>query len=142
MGADLTILKKYKGDVGGFEVSKKAVEGGYFRDAYNSYGLFSVLSASTGQELSWWRFTDEAQTNGWLDDEGDLKPEGAKVLLERLEAIKPLVESKTRLETEDWQGTPQILTEDDDKFTREWLDLLIEFLTEAVKLDSKIGWSV
>lgn len=48
MGADIYI-KKLKPPILGFELSDKAVELGYFRDAYNSRGLFSQLG------ISWWQ---------------------------------------------------------------------------------------
>jgi hypothetical protein len=142
MGADLTLIKA-KNPAGGFEVSKKAVESGYFRDAYNSYGLFAVLSATLGKTYSWWQFDSEATEKGYFTKDRDLNQKGITELLKRVKEAKKAIAKYEHLSFEDYESEQlQNLSSENDKFTREHLDLLIEFLENALKLNSNINWSV
>jgi len=159
MGADLTIIGRDSRH-GAFEVSDRAVKNGYFRDAYNSYGLFGVLTATIPHKTySWWQFSTEGEGKGFFDKDGNLKPNGAKILLARMRDAKLYLENVPRLKREEmvWDDEAKKYKRDkagnfvyetlelspqDDKFTRHHLDLLIQFLDDAVKTNSSIEWSV
>lgn len=57
---------------------------GYFRDCYNSYGLFANPRYPDGGTLSWWRDVSAKM----LDGEGQLSVANAKKLLARVRAAK------------------------------------------------------
>ena len=89
MGADLYIAKLDETRThGGFEVSQEAVNDGYFRDCYNRYGLFAVVSdnlfANTNKCLSWWETRDREEL---FDKNGRMTITGAKKWLVELEDI-------------------------------------------------------
>lgn len=165
MGADLSIVKfKPTYVVGAFEASKKAVEeGGYFRDCYNSGGLFSILRCNTSQNLSWWDFTDEAKKNGWHNKKNcNMKVVGLKMLLERVqkavEEFKSMKPSAIRYReiAIDKKGNFKknkngSFVYDFHKFKNskaqysqylEWGNNLITFLNKAIELKSPVVWSV
>lgn len=76
MGADLYIkLKNPK--IWGFERSERAVENGYFRDAYNSGSILWKY------ELSWWTDIGELQ-----DKKGNISVANAKKFLKMLDDKK------------------------------------------------------
>jgi len=150
MGADLYIKnmdreKQYTG----FEVSKSAVNKGYFRDCYNSYGLFGFLRNNLNKEFSWWQFKDNKK---WFDENGDMEIKGAiefkDMILEAKEKLKKKKYYCLKIPNYDkWSSKKHVyntkkLTKKETKEYLEWLDLLIEFLALAIKQKSKIIWSV
>jgi len=147
MGADLYILKmEREKQYRGFEVSKDAVDAGYFRDCYNSNGLFSFLNANSGmkQQFSWWQLSDK---KGWFDEDPEwgkvMNVNGAKKFLSILEKAQKKISAKADLYREDWNTKGKVkLTENQSKEYEEWLGFLISFLRLAIKQKSPIGWSV
>ena len=150
MGADLYIKnmdreKQYTG----FEVSKKAVNQRYFRDCYNSYGLFRFLSCNLNKEFSWWQFRDNKE---WFDKNGNsMKIKGTikfkDIFLEAKEKLKKKKYYCLKIPNDKWSLKKQVydtkkLSKKEIKKFLDWLDLLIEFLSLAIEQKSKIIWSV
>lgn len=141
MGADLYIKdmdreQQYRG----FEVSKEARAAGYFRDAYNGSGLFAVMGATLGVELSWWQTADRP---GLFDVNGNMTVDGA---IHWRAELAPLVERFCA--TTELKHRPFDLSESPDvpaekvPFYHEWARGLIEFLDLAIERKSSIIWSV
>lgn len=138
MGADLYI-DKMPGETrrGGFE-------GRYFRDCYNNTGLFSVISANTSHELSWWKTV--GRKNLGFDSEGRLTVKGAKKWLAELEPIMAEFKALPTLYYSDYS----LMTHKDEKGKiienpkeyHDWADLLLTFLRTAIELKSTITMSV
>ena len=156
MGADLYI-KDFPYTHRGFEVSERAVKSGYFRDCYNQYGLFAVVSATLKNvELSWWRTVDRKEL---FTKEGDMTVEGAKIFLAELTPIfKKFKKRKTVCTRELIFDKPRQINQDGTrKYTykykqngdkekieeyRQWADNLLTFLTLAIDNNKQIEWSV
>jgi len=142
MGADLTILKTDASERrGGFELSNRAVESGYFRDCYNGYGLFAVLSKNLGRSFSWWEMTDKYKDKWFVRDEENgttLTTKGEKALLRKIKKARIELEAKPKI----FYGYDEKNKKAGKKEYLDWCDLLIKFLELAIKLDSPIGWSV
>jgi hypothetical protein len=148
MGADLYIKKTdEKTRRGGFEVSEKAVDSGYFRDCYNGRGLFSVISANVPNvELSWWQTKDRKEL--FCKGSNEMSIAGIKKLLAEL---KPIVEKFKKLNClyyseynvktrKHYKGKKMEDTQ--FLFYHDWADLLIRFLELAIEKKSCIIWSV
>lgn len=140
MGADLYVEKLDRSkQYLGFEVSKKAVEAGYFRDCYNSGGLFAFLTTNLNNTFSWWQF----QNKKWFDKEGDMTVTGAKKFLKLMIKAKKDINLKDEFYLKNWEDNNLIKTNQNEvEYYKDWLDLLISFLELAINLKSKIIWSV
>jgi len=146
MGADLYI-KKLSPTYGAFEVSSRAVNSGYFRDCYNSYGLFARLSANTDISFSWWKTANRKEL--FLKN-GNMSVKGANIFLSEIkEAKKKLdLDNLRHREINGYKdnGEPvykyEPMNEAEKKDFLEHLDLFIEFLELAIKEKSSIEWSV
>ncbi len=155
MGADLYIKDMDRdGQLRGFEVSKDAVNAGYFRDPYNDWGLFNFLRSNTKARLSWWRF---AANKEWFDSKGNMSIKGAREFREIFVGLRDEIAKKDKfgLEVVDFDATHKLpkdkrrliyktekLSAKEIKEYKDWLDLLIRFLDLAIRLKSKIIWSV
>jgi hypothetical protein len=170
MGADLYILKMDKEkQITGFEVSRRAVDVGYFRDCYNDYGLFPFINtnADMKEQFSWWQFSDNKSWFTETEDERNMNVAGAKKFLRLVEKAQRNILKKKELyrESTDHDKLHQLgkglpidkalapemfekakvrtkLTDKEKKEMLEWLELLVSFLRLAVKKNSPIGWSV
>lgn len=142
MGADLYIDKLPKeAQIRGFEVSQDAVKAGYFRDCYNSGGLFAVLSASGVADLSWWQLSREHETD-WFDQSGRMTVKGANEFRQLLFVAKLKLQRTPTLYQMTYDGKCTKLTGKARKEYVEWLDLLLKFLDLAIEKQSLILWSV
>jgi hypothetical protein len=159
MGCDLYIqkLEREKQHLG-FEVSKKAVEAEYFRDCYNSEGLFAVLSSNLGITLSWWKLSEDKPH--WFTKKGRLNQTGIKELLEIIKVAKRMLNDRVKIYSGDntslssnflsklikKSGLKSVpsneLKELDKQEYLQWCDLLITFLEKAIELKSNVIWSV
>jgi hypothetical protein len=112
MGADIHLL------------NEKGEPVKYYRDPYNSYGLFYKLG------LSWWQLTDTPPFI--LDDEGKLYPEAIAQLI-------PLIhEAYKRWE----QGKGQTLNPHDKDFYRSDCKALLALLGQAIESGQPVHFSV
>jgi len=119
----------------GFEVSENAVNVGYFRDCYNSGGLFAVMNQLLGCKLSWWQ-TVERDDLFETDTDGEqyMSVEGAKKWLAEIEPL--LIQ---------FQQLPAFRKENDPVDSaryRKWAGLLLQFLRLAIEKESPILFSV
>jgi len=142
MGADLYIKnldrqKQYTG-------FRTDVEVGYFRDCYNSYGLFNFLRSNLTEEYSWWAFNKK---RGWFNRDRELTVKGAEKLLKLMESAKERLIGRGTYFLKIWN--PDTDHDDTKKLSRDetieymtWLDQLIEFLHKAIELRSPVIWSV
>lgn len=152
MGADLYIKdlpreQQYRG----FEVSKEAVEVGYFRDCYNDGGLFNYLRSNTGKDYSWWTMLNN---KSWFDRQKNMTVAGAKKFLTQMLEAKEIIAKRAvcELKVIDFDSPKKVpneipyktlyLTPKQRKDFDEWLDLLIRFLNLAIARKSKIIYSV
>lgn len=154
MGADLYVKDlPREPQCTGFEVSKKAVDIGYFRDCYNDSGLFPFINANTTHSLSWWRLRDRKEWFEKKGDEEEMTVKGAKEFLGIIKDAKRQIEGRTSLREQTYNSvkskTLGIEAYDNRKLTKKeitwyktWLDLLIKFLELAIKENSNILWSV
>ena len=171
MGADLYIEKlEREGQSVGFELSKKAVDVGYFRDCYNSFGLFPFINMNSDlrEQFSWWRFSDKKDWFRKTEDGSVMTISGAKKFLRLVGKAQKNIIKKKKLfrETVDHKrhaslskGLPidealtlmmkfekaKLITKLTNKEKTEMLDrlnLLIRFLRLAIKQKSTILWSV
>jgi hypothetical protein len=130
---------------GGFEVSEAAVRSGYFRDSYS--GLFSIMSATLGETISWWQLRDRLE---WFDDDNsDMTPEGCKAFWSWMKPKILVFLSKKEYFRNEWQGEaadgPTIVPmKDPDQiaFAKEHADLFMKFYRYAIELGSSVHWSV
>lgn len=148
MGADLYIKDMdRKKQYTGFEVSDKARKNGYFRDCYNDAGLFSVLSANTGKDLSWWEIDRRDDLfNGEI--ERNMTVEGAKILRAELEPIiKKFLEldkiccSRYELESHRYEKGREVDDSEINEY-KEWAQGLLDFLDLAISKKSEIIFSI
>ena len=145
MGADLYIQKLDKTRThGGFEVSKEAVDDGYFRDCYNGYGLFSIISANTGKELSWWQTAGRKEL--FTKDGRNMTVKGTKQFLAEIEPIVAEFKTLPKLYSSEYNMEKRCSEKGkkikDIKSYHEWADLLVNFLKLAIEKKSQIIWSV
>jgi len=128
----------------GFEVSKRAVDSGYFRDCYNSYGLFNFLRTNLNEEFSWWQF---AGNKRWFDKDNNMTVWGTIRFKRIFDSAKIELEALTDyyLDVHDFNTNKDIrkkLKKKEIKEYKDWLNLLISFLNLAIERKSKIIWSV
>ena len=163
MGADLYIEKlEREGQSVGFELSKKAVDVGYFRDCYNSFGLFPFINMNSDlrEQFSWWQFSDKKNWFCKTEDGSVMTLSGAKKFLRLVRKAQKNIRKKRKLfrETVDYSklrrldltldsamDSATVITELTSEEKIEMLDrlnLLIRFLQLAVKQKSTILWSV
>lgn len=157
MGADLYVKNMDReNQYRGFEVSKDAVKAGYFRDCYNSHGLFQVMNATLGESLSWSAFVKDKDMFVKDDEDGTVMTiEGLKGWKERiLPLLKQFKNRKVLYRSEyigkifktDWNN-PDChkkikIKKEDVKYYHDWADLLINFIKIAEKNNSEVIWSV
>lgn len=147
MGADLYITKlDRESQYTGFEVSRRAMQLGYFRDCYNDYGLFNFIRSNTTHNLSWWQL---ARNKNWFNNKGNMTTAGAKEFLGIIQNAQDQLKNKEvyKLEVTDYENGESIekieeLKPDEVERFRDWLQLLIDFLQLAIKKKSTIIWSV
>lgn len=144
MGADLYIVKLDGTRThGGFEVSEDAVNDGYFRDCYNSAGLFAVLSANTDKSFSWWHTASRKEL---FAKNGNMSVKGAKQLLSEIEPAVAELKSKKVLYYSEYDAETRKAGKGkkikDIKEYHKWADLLVNFLKLAIEKKSEIVWSV
>jgi hypothetical protein len=146
MGADLYIKNMPRdAQYTGFEVSKRAVEVGYFRDCYNPTGLFNFVGSNTRYKPSWWQFHREQK---WFDKFGDMTVAGARKFLALARCWKVELSKRHEFWLDSWDqegknvGKQYAVTGGQIIEYFNWLDLLIAFLELAIKCKSKIEWSV
>ena len=139
MGADLYIEKMdNKDDRLWLEVSDRAVARGYFRDCYNAGGLFAVMSATLGKQLSWWEMSERvglkdrvlplAQVIKW---QADLEP-----LIAAFKRRRVLYYNDYATKKRGKVAKNQI------KEYHKWADRLMTFCNLAIEKESGIIWSV
>jgi len=137
MGADLYIVKMDREkQYLGFEVSDKAVEAGYFRDCYNSGGLFAVMSLTLNQTVSWWKMADEVGLK-----KGVLPFEK---VIEWKAKMFPLLEEfkkKEELYYKDYNSMTNKRIKEFKEY-HDWADKLMRFIDLAIEKKSGIIWSV
>lgn len=146
MGADLYIKDMdRKKQYTGFEVSDKARKNGYFRDCYNDGGLFSVLSANTGKNLSWWELNRREEL---FNSEGNLTVAGAKILRAELEPIikeflnlDKIHYSRYELMSHRHEKGIEVDKSEMNEY-KEWAQGLLDFLDLAISKKSEIIFSV
>jgi hypothetical protein len=146
MGADLYIDNlPRENQIRGFEVSKDAVEAGYFRDCYNGGGLFAVINASSGHsDLSWWQ---TVKRKDLFDAEtGKMTVEGTKKWLAELKPIIAEFKALPVLYLHDYDMVKHCSIRGDKvkhkKEYYDWVDLFVGFLEKAIELKSTITFSV
>ena len=138
MGADLHIKRiRNSGKVPIWTVSKEAVRSGYFRDNYNSAGLFAILNTNTSQDFSWWEMSRKTL---WFNAKGDLNLKGQEALLKMVKKAKHELEKLDKVYCRPVLG--QVPEEVDKREYLEWCDMLIEFLEISIDQKSAIDWSV
>ena len=159
MGADLYVKKMDReNQYRGFEVSQDAVDSGYFRDCYNSYGLFQVMSATLGESLSWWQIANEEHLFRQDDEDGAVMTvEGIKLWKEKMfPLLKQFKNRKVLYRSEYIGGIENFSTNwanpkchkkikiqpEKVKEYHDWANLLINFIELAEKNNSEIIWSV
>jgi len=153
MGADLYVKDlPRKSQYRGFEVSQDAVNAGYFRDCYNSQGLFVWLSKNTDMEFSWWQILNK-HDDWFRQDEDDgcmMTVVGAKKFLKMLKlAEKQFVSrkkfykvSETRMNGMDIEDVVTAQTKKEVLEYFKWFGLLLQLVETAIKRKSEIIWSV
>jgi len=104
MGADLTIMKT----------------GAYFRDSYNSSNLLWQFN------LDYWKWFQTL-----LNEEGNLAPENAKIILDNLKQKEFIFEQHLSL-----------MTEENQKYFKDKYDKFKKFLNEAIENQSIIESSI
>ena len=119
MGADLYTIKKNP-KTWGFERSQRAVNDGYFRDAYNEGSILSKYG------LSWW-----VDIIPLTDNKGVMSVENAKKFLTLLEQREPNFEQNVAGETKKEQA-----------YFSDGAMLLKQFLRDAIELNSPIDASL
>jgi hypothetical protein len=140
MGADLYIRNmEREPQYTGFEVSERAVDLGYFRDAYNRCGLFSVMSQCLGKSFSWWY---ERERREFFDDEGNMTVDGAKAWLKELTPHIEKFQQLNIMVIRTYNGKNIRLSEEEMAFQKQHASLLVRFLELAIRKESPIIWSV
>ena len=148
MGADLYIKKLYeknKNKTVWLEVSDKAVEGGYFRDCYNSGGLFAILSLNLDKTISWWQTKGR---EGWFK-QGDMTKKGLKAWLKEMKEIRdqflainnPYDAGEYDFDKGAYLNGKEMTIVERDEY-REWIKRLVRFIEIAIENKTTIYWSV
>ena len=148
MGADLYINSlPDETRRGGFEVSKEAVKSGYFRDCYNGWGLFAIMSATLDETISWWQIFYKKK---WFSTKNNstMTSKGCKKFWEWMEPkIEKFLKKRKfyRYDYEKWGGDPikkEITEPDDIAAIKEHAKLFREFYKYAIELKSTVDWFV
>lgn len=142
MGADLYITKMdRKKQIRGFEVSQDAVDAGYFRDAYNSYGLFALMSHTLNKTFSWWKLAGRKEL---FNKQGNMTVKGVKVWAEEINPYLEEFINKNEYFYCDWQDKEKIkpVDKEDIPLIKEHALLLKNFIELAIKNKSTIIFSV
>lgn len=105
---------------------------GYFRDCYNSYGLFANLRDPDGGTLSWWRDVSAKM----LDGEGQLSVANAKKLLARVRAAKIDLASARQVAKEQHDKPPTV------EHYEQWRAELVTILEQSIKLGEPLDCSL
>jgi len=141
MGADLYIKNMdRKKQYTGFEVSDRAINLGYFRDCYNGSGLFSVMSQTLNQTVSWWQMARQVGlTKGRVLPLTKVKKWKA-TMFPLLDEFK----KQDALYYEDYVAKKKIKIKDSKEIKeyRDWADKLMKFIDLAIEKKSGIIWSV
>jgi hypothetical protein len=140
MGADLYIEKMDREkQYLGFEVSDKAVNAGYFRDCYNSGGLFAVMSKTLNQTVSWWKMADEVG----LNKKGILPFTKIQKWKEKMLLLIEEFKKQDTLYYDDYVAkTKKKINKKEIKEYYNWADRLMKFINIAIEKKSGIIWSV
>ena len=124
---------------------------GYFRDCYNSYGLFAFINANTNLNLSWWELRDNEK---WFNKKGEMKLSGVKEFVGMIEQAKLEIgirekygeKYKSGFKIKEYLGDGKYKSkkakQKEVKYFKEWLNELIAFLKLAIKEKEPIEWSV
>ena len=147
MGADLYIKKlprevQYKHC--GF--STEAVKDGYFRDCYNSGGLFAVMSANLGRTFSWWQLVGRKDFG--FNKNGELPAKNVKKFRNELVRDVEVFSRKKVLYYAEWDlqtgkdKRGKKVSADEVKEYQEWANGLLLFLDVAIENKSSIIFSV
>jgi hypothetical protein len=155
MGADLYISSLPDEDrKGGFEVSEAAVRSGYFRDSYGGWGLFSIMTATLGETISWWHISDRVE---WFNKKADWEKDGGQIMTpqgcqEFWAWFQPKLSAFISLEkyyrnvyegqVSDGATKTAITEQKDIEGIRFHADLFMKFYRYANELGSPVGWSV
>jgi len=150
MGADLYIQSlPDKTRRGGFEVSEEAVKSGYFRDCYNSWGLFAIMSSTLGETISWWQISDRKEWFKRNDDGLFMTPEGCKAFFKWIKPkLEKFIKSPTLYRDEyrgTWDDGPtkvKIGKKKDIQDVKNHAELFLKFYRYACELGSSVRWSV
>jgi len=119
MGADLYMtLKRPK--IWGFERSQRAVDDGYFRDAYYDGSILGKF------DLSWWEDITELQ-----DEKGVMSVRNAKKFLTMIDERETVFEENMSDESKEAK-----------QYFQEGAGLLKQFLQDAIELNSPIEASL
>ena len=140
MGADLYIEKMDReGQYFGFEVSDRAIEAGYFRDCYNNFGLFSVMSNTLNETISWWKMADEVGLK-----KGILPFEKVKEWKKRMFSLLEKFNKQTKIYHANYETKAKDKINDpkEIKEYHAWADKLMRFIDLAIEKESGIIWSV
>lgn len=164
MGADLTICKLEDTARGGWEVSDEAVESGYFRDCYNSGGLFAFLTLNTGKSFSWWQM--DSNNKHWFSKRdhklmAKYVPEFRKKVASVQKKIDKMEIGYYKVEDYDpeyakieGEEFPQPWGDGKNKYKKKamskeeldeykkWYNNLLKFCDKAIELKSGIHWSI
>lgn len=141
MGADLYIEKMdRKSQYTGFEVSDRAVNLGYFRDCYNSGGLFAVMSKTLNKTVSWWKMSSEVG----LNKKGVLPFTKVKEWKATMFPLLDEFKKQNELYFEDYFANKKVRIKDTNKIKEyhSWADKLMKFIDLAIEKKSGIIWSV
>lgn len=119
MGADLNRVN-LKGAHGAFERSKKAIEAGYFRDAYNNGSILYQYN------LLWW------------NDIGPLQNDDGVIVLEKVQEVRNLLEKKKY----NFERHLSFMTKANQKYFQEGSNLLIQYLDSCIEAGDSIEASL
>ena len=147
MGADLYIKKMPRAKQMKYVWSRNiAVKHGYFRDCYNSYGLFAVVNATLGTKLCWETlFKDKDLFKGSV-----MKIRGVRAwLLEIKPTIFKFMQAEKMYHMEyEYDNNKELVCVhkelDQNKVSnyREWALTLIKFIDLAIEKKSQIIFHV
>jgi len=113
------------------------VDGGYFRDSYNSSNLLWVLG------LNYWQWL-----GGFVDGKGFLHPQHTRIILKKIES-RPVTETRLKRHLKNRKIELGKNNKPADEEFKEWLDYFVEkrerlirFLKIAIEADSPILCSI
>ena len=151
MGADLYIKDMdRKSQYTGFEVSERAVNLGYFRDCYNRWGLFALMSATLNREdISWWLTTDKKEFFRVDDEDGLIMTvEGVKKWGEEITPLLNQFIESSKVYSSNYnyktgkRRRVKVRKVEDIEDIKSHAKLLLNFINLAIQEKSEIIWSV